>query len=36
MCQRIVQAHRGELDVQTTVGKGTVFTVRLPLEHSDS
>ncbi len=35
ICQRIVQAHRGELDVQTTVGKGSVFTVRLPLENSD-
>ncbi len=29
--QRIVQAHRGELDVQSEAGRGSVFTVRLPL-----
>lgn len=28
---RIVQAHRGELEVQSTVGRGSTFTVRLPL-----
>jgi signal transduction histidine kinase len=31
ICQRIIQAHHGELDVVSTVGKGTVFTIRLPL-----
>ncbi|MDP2309057.1 MAG: ATP-binding protein [Pseudomonadota bacterium] len=29
--RRIVQAHGGELDVSSTVGKGTTFTVRIPL-----
>ncbi len=29
--QRIVQAHHGELDVRTEVGKGSRFCVRLPL-----
>lgn len=31
ICQRIIQAHHGELDVLSTVGKGTVFTIRLPM-----
>jgi signal transduction histidine kinase len=26
----IVTAHHGERDVQSTLGKGTVFTVRFP------
>ncbi|MFZ5481011.1 MAG: two-component system sensor histidine kinase NtrB [Myxococcota bacterium] len=29
--RRIVQAHGGELDVRSAVGKGSTFTVRLPL-----
>ena len=29
--RRIVHAHGGELDVSSTVGRGTTFTVRIPL-----
>ncbi len=31
ICQKIVSEHRGILKVQSTPGKGTVFTVMLPL-----
>jgi signal transduction histidine kinase len=31
ICQRIVQAHGGELDVQTSPGRGATFLVRLPI-----
>ncbi|MBI1278433.1 MAG: HAMP domain-containing protein [Anaerolineaceae bacterium] len=31
----IVQAHRGQLRVKSSVGHGTTFTVLLPLEHSN-
>lgn len=30
-CRDIVQAHRGKIRVESTVGKGTAFTIRLPL-----
>ncbi len=30
--RRIVQAHGGELDVSSAVGKGSTFTVRVPLQ----
>jgi two-component system NtrC family sensor kinase len=32
----IIQAHDGDIDVQSTVGMGTVFTVSLPLATPDS
>lgn len=32
ICQRIVQAHGGEIDVWSVPGQGTSFVVRLPLE----
>lgn len=34
--QRIVQAHHGELDVRSEVGRGTTFIVRLPWTEADS
>ena len=34
--RRIVQAHGGELDVASTPGKGSAFTVRLPLQPAGS
>jgi signal transduction histidine kinase len=33
--RRIVQAHGGELDVSSIVGRGTTFTVRIPIERPD-
>ena len=34
ICKRIVEAHHGEINVKSTLGKGTTFTITLPLEHS--
>ncbi|MBI4640349.1 MAG: PAS domain S-box protein [Candidatus Tectomicrobia bacterium] len=31
ICQRIVQEHEGSIEVQSRMGKGTTFTIRLPL-----
>jgi signal transduction histidine kinase len=30
-CRNIVEAHRGRIRVQSTVGKGTAFTIKLPI-----
>jgi hypothetical protein len=37
-CREIVEAHQGRLRVESSVGKGTAFTVRLPMwqEKSES
>lgn len=30
-CKEIIESHRGKIRVQSTVGKGTAFTIRLPV-----
>jgi signal transduction histidine kinase len=30
-CRSIVEAHRGRIRVESTVGKGTAFTIKLPV-----
>jgi signal transduction histidine kinase len=35
ICREIVEAHRGELRVESTPGEGTVFTVTIPLSPRD-
>ncbi len=34
--RRIVQAHGGELDVSSVVGRGTIFTVRIPIQRPET
>jgi PAS domain S-box-containing protein len=34
ICKGIVEAHGGSIHVETTVGKGSIFTVRLPIKHA--
>lgn len=31
---KVIQAHQGTIEVQSTVGKGTIFTIRMPLKLS--
>jgi hypothetical protein len=30
MCRDIIEAHRGRIRVESTVGRGTAFTLKLP------
>jgi signal transduction histidine kinase len=32
-CRQIIEAHRGRIRVESTVGKGTQFTIKLPVAH---
>jgi PAS domain S-box-containing protein len=36
ICKRIVESHEGKIDVESTVGKGTTFTINLPIKLSKS
>ena len=31
LCQRIIDAHQGEIDVRSKVGEGSLFRIKLPL-----
>jgi hypothetical protein len=31
MCRDIIESHRGRIRVDSTVGKGTAFTLKLPV-----
>ena len=33
ICHKIVQAHHGKIDVKSDVGKGTTFTLMLPIQN---
>lgn len=32
-CRQIIESHRGRIRVESTVGKGTQFTIKLPVAH---
>jgi len=36
MCKRIIEDHSGKIRVESTVGKGTAFTIRLPIAHDET
>lgn len=35
ICYQIIEDHKGKMDVESEVGRGTVFTIRLPLDLQD-
>ncbi|MGH7137687.1 MAG: ATP-binding protein, partial [Pirellulales bacterium] len=32
-CRDIIEAHQGRIRVESSVGKGTAFTIKLPIAH---
>jgi two-component system, NtrC family, sensor kinase len=34
ICEKIIQAHKGTISVQSEVGVGTTFTIRLPIQNA--
>ncbi len=36
LCKRIVDNYNGTIDVDSEIGKGTSFTINLPIDHSNS
>jgi signal transduction histidine kinase len=32
LVRAVIHAHKGEVEVQSTLGKGSVFTILLPLD----
>ncbi|MBU0700580.1 hypothetical protein KKE26_04720 [bacterium] len=35
ICQRIIEAHQGKIEVKSEVGKWTIFVVKLPVSTID-
>lgn len=35
VCKRIVDAHRGEITVESEEGEGTSFTIKIPMHHEE-
>jgi len=36
ICRRITEAHGGSISFESTVGKGTTFTLKLPIQHAQT
>jgi light-regulated signal transduction histidine kinase (bacteriophytochrome) len=35
MCREIVESHHGKIRVESTVGRGTAFTLKLPVAKAE-